>query len=249
MAIDQAIAQIHVQGTTPPTLRFYRWSPPCLSIGAYQHLREEVNLEGCKALGVDLVRRPTGGRAILHDQELTYSIVARAYHPLVSGVILESYRKISAALVMGLHLLGVAAELAPEPSREVHKSAACFDVPSAHEVTAGGRKILGSAQVRKEGVLLQHGSLLLHADAARLHRCLILPPSLTPDVLAGRIAGLDEILGRSIDFAEVTEALVEGFLRSWGIELLPGDLTAEERALAERLRAEKYANEQWTTFR
>ena len=153
MALDEALLQHYVnslvKGEHPaPTLRFYGWQPPCLSLGYAQRAEREVDFEGCTRLGVDWVRRPTGGRAILHDwSELTYSLTAMEHEPYLKGGVLESFRKISGALVEGLHRLGVEAETAGKEARGA-STAACFDAPSAYEITFGGRKLIGSAQAR-----------------------------------------------------------------------------------------------------
>ena len=146
MAMDEAIAQGVAEGVSPPTLRFYAWEPPCVSLGRNQSVAG-IDLAACTQRGYDLVRRPTGGRAILHTDELTYSIVASPDHPLMAGLVLDAYLRISHGLVAGLRRLGIPAEEAPGSNRAgPDVSAACFEVPSAYEITAGGRKILGSAR-------------------------------------------------------------------------------------------------------
>src|SRR2546426_2444691 len=167
MAVDEVLLDGVAAGTTPPTLRFYEWTPPCLSLGYFQPF-DVVDLDGCRALGVEVVRRPTGGRAILHDRELTYSVALPA--PLLGhdAGILPSYRRLSLALQAGLRRLGINVGLAPEsetPTRAVH-GPACFDRPSAHEILLQGRKAGGSAQVRRAGALLHHGSILIEPRVA-----------------------------------------------------------------------------------
>src|SRR5256714_10530366 len=140
MAVDEVLLEGVVAGTAPPTLRFYGWTPPCLSLGYFQPF-DAVNLDGCRALGVDVVRRPTGGRAILHDRELTYSVVLPASTLGHDRGVLPSYRRLSLALQAGLQRLGIDVSLAPEseaPTRAVH-GPACFDRPSAHEILLRGR--------------------------------------------------------------------------------------------------------------
>src|SRR5439155_18887308 len=162
MAVDEVLLDGVAAGTAPPTLRFYEWTPPCLSLGYFQPF-DVVDLDGCRALGVDVVRRPTGGRAILHDRELTYSIVLPAAVLGQDGGVLPSYYRLSLALQDGLRRLGVPATLAPAsaaPSTAVH-GPACFDRPSAHEILLNRRKLVGSAQVRRGGAILQHRSILV----------------------------------------------------------------------------------------
>jgi len=181
MAIDEAILTAVAEGKSPPTLRFFAWEPPCLSIG-YSQAADDVDITKCQQAGVNVVRRPTGGRAILHTDELTCSIVASQGEPRVAGGVVESYRRLSAGLVRGLRFLGVDVAQAEAGhgtvapiGQDADVSAACFDAPSAYEVTAGGKKLVGSAQVRRRGAVLQHGSLLLQGDITRICRYLVVP--------------------------------------------------------------------------
>ena len=172
MAVDEAVAQSIAAHLVPPTLRFYAWAPPCVSLGRNQAVAG-VDLPACAARGFDVVRRPTGGRAILHTDEMTYSIIASPDDPLMHGYVLDSYLRISHGLVAGLRRLGIDAEEAPGTNRAgPDVSAACFEVPSAYEIVAGGRKILGSAQARRSTSVLQHGSLPLVGDLTRVVDCL-----------------------------------------------------------------------------
>lgn len=253
MAIDEAILEAHTGGKVPPTLRFYRWEPACLSIGYFQRAGREVDEEGCRRLGVDWVRRPTGGRAILHDVELTYSVVAREDNPLVSGRIRESYRKISLALLAGLRRLKIPAEMALAQLRgQGLGSAACFDAPSDYEITIHGRKAIGSAQVRRDGALLQHGSILLDVDIERQVGVLHPPGGMTredlAEYLAPRLISLGEALGRPLSPDELAVALRAGFQESWGIILVEGTLTPGEQARVSDLRG-KYASAEWNRRR
>lgn len=249
MAIDQSIADLY-PAQAQPTLRLYRWSPGCLSLGIAQRLARDVDQAACAALGIDIVRRPTGGRAILHDQEVTYSLVTASDDQLIhAGSITESYRRISGALCAGLSALGVAPELAPRPAARSAKSAACFDLPSDYEITLGGRKLVGSAQARQQGVVLQHGTILLHADADAWAQVLRLPESLTAAALSQRLIALDEALGFLPSFEVVAAALIRGFEQSCQIRFEPGDLSSAEEARAAELVRERYANPTWTARR
>ncbi|MER3459321.1 MAG: lipoate--protein ligase family protein [Chloroflexota bacterium] len=172
MAIDEAIVMAVGEGVAPPTVRFFAWQPPCLSLG-YAQDAAEADVDRCRARGWDIVRRPTGGRAILHIDELTYSVVAPASDPRVAGGVLESYNRLSEALVAGLHHLG----LMPERAKPIYQDrgalgAACFDGPAGYEITVGGRKLIGSAQMRRQGLVLQHGALPLEGDIARIAQAL-----------------------------------------------------------------------------
>lgn len=258
MARDEAIARAHAGGDTPPTLRLYAWRPACLSLGRFQRSRE-IDRAACADAGVTIVRRPSGGRALLHDHELTYAVIAREDHPLLGGdSILASYRQISQALLAGLHALGVAAELTPQRRPDRHSpaadpelaprsqgSAACFDTPASYELTVRGRKLVGSAQRRHGGVILQHGAIPLTPHADRLAALLLLPP---PD-LGQRMIALSQAVGRTIPFGTLAEALVGGFAAAWGARFTPGQLSGAERALEHELRASSYASDAWTFAR
>jgi lipoate-protein ligase A len=253
MARDQALLKLYPT-LQQPTLRMYRWQPACVSLGRAQRWARDVDHAACDALGIDVVRRPTGGRAILHEHELTYSVVVGLEHSLIGrrGVV-HSYRVLSAALQVGLARLGVQSAFAPEQARQGHRpsyeSAACFDEPASYEITVGGRKLVGSAQARQHDVLLQHGSLLLHADAARWARVLRLPPTLAPHALKQRMIALDEVLDTKPAFAQVADALAAGFADACGVTLVPGTLTQAEEERAAQLVEEKYANPAWTQRR
>ncbi|HEU5013295.1 MAG TPA: lipoate--protein ligase family protein [Roseiflexaceae bacterium] len=245
MARDEALLHAHAAGMTPPTIRLYQWQPACLSLGRFQR-SGDVDWEACARGGVDVVRRLSGGRALLHADELTYAVIARTDHPLFAGrgSILHSYHDISLALLHGLQRLGVAAELAPAARRRA-VSMACFDTPAAFELTVGGRKLVGSAQARREGVLLQHGALPFSPHAARLQSLLTCAiPDLNTTMMT-----LDEALERPANAATVADALVAGFQAAWNIALEPGTLIPEEQTLEHELRASRYANAAWTRAR
>lgn len=246
MARDEAIAATCGRGAAPPTLRLYRWRPACLSLGRFQR-SAELDRDACARAGVQVVRRPSGGRALLHDDELTYAVVAPLEHPLLgAGSILESYRQISLALLAALRRLGADAALTPvERERRVAGSAACFDAPAAYELTVGGRKLAGSAQTRREGAILQHGAIPLTPHADRLAALLLRPPA----DLGEKMIALDQAIGRAAGFDEVAGALTAGFGAAWGVAFAPGELTDEERAIERRLRDEKYETESWTYAR
>ena len=234
----------------PPTLRFYAWAPPCISLGRHQPLAA-VDVKRCTDLGYDIVRRPTGGRAILHTDELTYSVAARQDDPLMSGMVMDVYLRLSDGLVEGLLRLGVEVEPAPGANRAgPDVSAACFEVPSAYEILAGGKKLLGSAQNRRSGFVLQHGSLPLTGDLARLIECLVLSSDAERDKLRRSLTEhattLEAAAGRSIGFDEAVDALAAGFESALGIELLPADLTEAEQAWALELARDKFGHPDWT---
>jgi lipoate-protein ligase A len=253
MAIDEAIMQAVSNRSSPPTLRFYGWDPPCVSIGYAQSLKKEIDLNLCKELGYDWVRRITGGRAILHIDEITYSIVAPKEEARVAGDIITSYRRLSTGLVEGLRSLTSEVFQANqmETSEKIEKSAACFDVPSHYEVTALGRKLVGSAQVRKRGTVLQHGALPLKGDVSRLVDVLTvtkIKKQQLKDKLLKRAIALDEVVGQEITYNEAVISLVKGFSKALNIKLKAGSLSPYERNLVNRLKTH-YTSKAWNLSR
>jgi lipoate-protein ligase A len=245
MALDEAIMDAVAAGSAPPTLRLYQWDPPCLSLGKRQPLGG-VAADRCVRDGVDVVRRATGGLAILHTDELTYSIAMRPDDPRAAGAILDAYRRLSEGLVAGLRLLGVEPQMAPVvPGGPQSTSAACFEQPSAYELEVGGRKLMGSAQVRSQGRVLQHGSLPLSGDIARIVDYLRFERREEREALRAhlraRATTLGAALGRSVTFPEAAEALAAGFAQALCLKLEPGEPTAAEREAARRLSEEKQA--------
>jgi len=255
MAVDEAVARSVAAGSAPPTLRFYRWRPPAVSLGYFQDPAEAVDLEACRTEGVSVVRRLTGGRAVLHDREVTYSVVVPS--DVLPDSVVESYRLLAEGLVTGLRALGYRAYLAPERPKRAGDpgpgvpGAACFEVPSSYEILVGGRKVVGSAQVRRAGVVLQHGSIMLELDAARLARVLGLGPE-GAERLRARAAGLAEFAasggrghGAGLGYEEVCRAVAEGLEAVLGVRFLRSGLGADEEALARRLAEEKYGQDAW----
>jgi lipoate-protein ligase A len=262
MAIDEAIMIAHREGLVPPTIRFYQWSPPTVSLGYFQDLKKEINIDVCKNLGIDIVRRPTGGKAVLHDKELTYSFIIKENHPLVNGSILETYKKISGGIIRGLSYLGINAELVPlreklksTPSGNEAKSeiphsdikSICFSVPSQYEVQVKGKKIVGSAQVRKREIVLQHGSLLIELEKDKLFSVFNFPSAKIREKLKTgfKATSLKEILKKKINFSELSKILPRGFEEEFGAKLVEGKLTKQEEKISKDLLENKYSTCEW----
>jgi lipoate-protein ligase A len=245
MALDEALLASRLRGGGPPTLRFFAWQPPTISLGYGQPLDGRIDLEAAAALGIGLVRRPTGGSAILHegpDLELTYSVTAAADDFAGAGELLSTYRWIGTALEAGLRRLGAPVEMVPvQPSDPAAMPTFCFARTGSYEIEIAGRKLVGSAQRRQGAGFLQHGAVLLGAAPERLRRVF----AREGDPLAG-MTTLEAVLGRRPSFDETVEALAEGFRAAHGIELRPGGLSAEETGLVESLTQDKYATERWT---
>ena len=249
MAIDEAVVGDVVRGDSPPTLRFYAWSPPCLSLGRNQPLAD-VDSVACQAAGVDVVRRPTGGRAILHTDELTYSIALHQDDPRATGDIVDSYRRLSKGLLAGLLSLDVAATQVTDQGKQAGKlSPVCFEMPSNYEITVGGRKLVGSAQWRAKGGVLQHGSLPLNGDLGRIVDCLDLTAAEREEQrprVRQRATTLEESAGRFLPSEQVTQALIDGLVQALNVSLVRGELTDRERGLAAELRRDRYASPAWS---
>jgi lipoate-protein ligase A len=243
MAIDEALWRGRQAGSSPPTVRFFAWAPPTVSLGYGQPLNADVDLAACRALGVGLVRRPTGGSAIYHDgpeRELTYSVVASAEDLEGSSDLLETYRWIGAALLRGLNALGANAELVPVAVSDGPAPAFCFARTGRYEIEVGGRKLVGSAQRRQGACFLQHGSVLLGADGARLR--ILFPTTLDP---LSTMTTLEQALGRCPRWEDVADALAAAFEAEHALTLKPDGLTAEELVRVEELAQTRYATERW----
>ncbi len=245
MALDEALLVSRLRGAGAPTLRFFAWQPPTISLGYGQRLDHRIDTQAARLMGIGLVRRPTGGSAILHegpDLELTYSVTAAAGDFGGADELLATYRWVGAALGAGLRRLGAPVEMVPaQPSDPAAMPAFCFARTGSHELEVGGHKLVGSAQRRQGSGFLQHGSVMLGAVPARL--CRVFPGEVDP--LAG-MTTLEAVLGRRPPFDEMVEALAIGFRDTHGIELRPGVLSREEVALTDALVKEKYATERWT---
>ena len=252
MSLDEAIMEAVTAGSQPPTLRLYAWEPACLSLGHAQPVAD-VDLSALEQRGWQLVRRPTGGRAILHTDELTYSVCAHQENPLMTGGILESYRRISSALTRGLEKLEIRANADNHyglPDGSSLNAAVCFEVPSNYEITANGKKLIGSAQARRSLGVLQHGSLPLSGDLTRITEVLKFETSAERTAAARRLLDhattAETILGIAPTWENAAESLKQAFQEQVQVELvesLPGPAEIER---AHCLQIEKYANPVWT---
>lgn len=251
MAVDEAILESVYAGDSPPTLRLYAWEPACLSLGHAQPY-SEVNTKALDFYGWDVVRRPTGGRAILHVDELTYAVIAPEDEPRVKGGVLESYLRLSEALLESLKILGLTPQ-AEEKMKAANKgkpNPVCFEVPSNYEITVSGKKLIGSAQARRKEGILQHGALPLHGDLSRIITALQFPNEEKRRKARSRLlehATTVEIeLGRKISREEANLAFKQAFQDVLNLKLDPRKLTAKEIHRAEELQRNKYAHPSWT---
>jgi lipoyl(octanoyl) transferase len=250
MAVDEAMLEAVGKQQAMPTLRLYAWNPPCLSLGIGQSVKD-VNMEALQFYGWDCVRRPTGGRAILHTDELTYSVIAPLNEPRIAGGVLESYSRLSKALLDALIRLDLPAQAEKEyPLGEDVEAdgPVCFEVPSNYEITVGGKKLIGSAQARRKDGVLQHGSLPLYGDLTRVNRVLQYPNDLTRLKAAQRLlahATTVERLGYSVSWEMSAKAFVEAFCHTLQLNLQEEEISAAELQRAEELVAQKYGHPSW----
>lgn len=252
MAIDEAILEAVGSGAAPPTLRLYAWEPACLSIGYAQPLADASQL-ALRRLGWHLVRRPTGGRAILHVDELTYAVAAPPHEPRLAGGVLESYRRLAQALLAALRLLGLPARSLAEPPASPyppHENPVCFEAPSNYEIVAHGKKLIGSAQARRKEGVLQHGSLPLFGDLARITLALSFPDEAgrraAAERLLARAATVEAILGRRVSWESAAQAFEQAFRETLGLEWISQGLTETELRRADELVLQKYGHPAWT---
>ncbi len=251
MAVDEAILTEVVSKNVPPTLRLYSWHPYCLSIGHAQSI-SEVNTKFLIKKGWEMVRRPTGGRAILHADELTYSINAPIDDPHIQGGVIESYRHLSHCLLRALEFIGIKTYSKPKVEEERHlsKNPVCFQYPSDYEITFQGKKLIGSAQARKINGLLQHGAIPLFGDISRIISALNYKTDeekiRAKRNLLMRATTLQAIMGHMISWKELVDAIVHSFEETLNIHFIYSSLSPNELNRAKTLQKEKYANEAWT---
>ena len=251
MAVDEAILESVSQKLQPPTLRLYDWHPYTLSLGHAQPF-SDVDTQALAEKGWDVVRRPTGGRAILHADELTYSICAPQDDPHVSGNVLESYRLLSTGLLKALELAGIQADskLKDEAEKRNAANPVCFQYPSDYEITYRGKKLIGSAQARRNRGVLQHGAIPLNGNIDRIVTVLSFPDEYARETARIRLiehaTTVSEILGQEASWETLAQCMIEGFNKALNINLMQSNTTSIENSRAYQLLKEKYANDQWT---
>ncbi len=232
MAIDKAILVANSKELVPPTVRFYGWTPPAISIGYFQGLTEEIDLDACRTYGVEYVRRITGGGAVFHEKELTYSIVIPESHPHMSKNILESYSRICGAIIKGLQKLGIQGTYAP-----------------INDILVSGKKISGNAQTRKYGTILQHGTILMDVDVEKMFSLLKVPNEKIKDKMIHdvkqRVTSIKHILGKELSFDQVAQAMKHGFEQEFTMHLVEEPLSEEEKKLAATFERECFAAKTW----
>ncbi|WP_336821731.1 biotin/lipoate A/B protein ligase family protein [Staphylococcus capitis] len=254
MAMDEALLNFVSRGEIDPVIRFYTWNPATLSIGYFQRLQKEIDIEKVNEKGFGLVRRQTGGRGVLHDKELTYSVIVPESHPNMPSTITEAYRVISQGLLEGFKNLGFETYFAVPRSKEEReklkqpRSSVCFDAPSWYELVVEGRKIAGSAQTRQKGVILQHGSILQDIDIDVLFDMFIFKndrlKAKMKEAFVEKAVAINDISDTHITLSEMEKAFEEGFKTGLNIEFKPLELSEQQLAEVKELE-EKYRSDDW----
>lgn len=254
MAMDEALLNFVSRGEIDPVIRFYTWNPATLSVGYFQRLTKEIDIEKVQEKGYGLVRRQTGGRGVLHDKELTYSVIVPESHPEMPSTVTEAYRVISEGLLEGFQALCFEASFSIPRSKEEReklkqpRSAVCFDAPSWYELVVEGRKIAGSAQIRQKGVILQHGSLLQDVDIDDLFDMFIFKNERLKDKMKQsfleKAVAINDISDRHITIPEMEEAFEIGFKKGLNIDFKPLNLTHKQQEEVNVL-IEKYKADEW----
>ncbi len=252
MAVDQAIMESVSREDHFPTLRFYDWKPACLSLGYAQKFRD-VDMDRLAEFGWDIVRRPTGGKAILHIDELTYSVAIPEDNPIVHGGVIASYRRLSSALLGGLEKLAVPADITSREEAGRATGAVCFEVPSDYEVTANGHKLIGSAQVRRKTTVLQHGTLPLYGDVSRICEVLAYEDEAERQTahehVIERATTIERVVGQRIEWGDVAHALQKSFAETFDLDFIVSSLSVWEQKRAQELVETVYAGDTWTLKR
>ncbi|WP_219914583.1 lipoate--protein ligase family protein [Thalassobacillus sp. CUG 92003] len=254
MAMDEALLNWHSQGKIPPVLRFYGWKPGGVSVGYFQKVHGKIDLEGVERHGYQLVRRQTGGRAVLHDQELTYSIIVSEEHPSMPQSVKEAYLVLSQGLLEGFKELGIEAEFAiPDGKMETTGSAVCFEEPSWYELIVAGKKAAGSAQMRKKGVILQHGSIPIELDIDTLFDLFVYPSDRVKErakkAFKDKAIAINTLTSEPQTFDQTNAAFKTGFEKGLNIRLEPFQLNEEQFAEVQNIAETKYNQSEWNFSR
>ncbi len=255
MALDEALLEWHSKGEIGPVLRFYEWQPATLSIGYFQSVEKEIEMDEVKKHGLGFVRRPTGGRGVLHEHELTYSVIVSENYPDMPETVTEAYRVISGGVLEGFRNLGLDAKFSvPETVEQTNdlkkpKSAVCFDTPSWYELVVEGKKVAGSAQTRQKGVILQHGAILLSLDEDKLVSLFKFKSEEQRErmrvSLPEKAVAIDRLIDRIVSVSECVKAFARGFEVALDIKLEPLELTEEQLEFVMEIERKKYANDDW----
>ena len=260
MAIDEALLSLVGEGESLPTLRFYEWRAPWVSLGTGQSAND-LERAGLDERGWGLLRRASGGTAVLHQGQLGYAVILPTSHPIWEGDLASSYQRIAAPLALGLSWLGVSSEPAPPPLKASFAAGAppaasrvCFSALGPYELLdRSGRKLTGNSQIRRRYGTLQHGTIQLSGNQSELVGVLAnLAPAESPGLVAyllTHVGSLEESAGHGISGVDLAEALTRAFGQALGVCLAAGALTDRERCAAEDLAETKYRDPAWTNRR
>lgn len=250
MALDECLLNWHSDGKIPPTLRFYGWSKPSLSVGHFQDVDKVIDFNALEKHGCQFVRRLTGGSAVLHDDELTYSLVISEQHPSIPKSVREAYYVLSKGILEGYKNLGIMVDYAmPEKSLEKDRTAVCFEKPAFYEMVVDGKKISGNAQTRKKGVLLQHGSIPMNMDAQMLFDLFRFPSEEVRErkrrTFASKAITINQITNKIHKYNMLKEAFLKGFETGLDLTFNPLQLSESQWKEVHHLAQTKYASESW----
>ena len=250
MAMDEALLKWHKNGDIPPTLRFYGWSSPSLSVGHFQKVEEQIDFEAVQRYQCDFVRRLTGGSAVLHDDELTYSIVVTEEHPNIPKTVREAYHVLTKGILEGYRNLGIEADYA-YPSKfatRKDRSAVCFEQVAYYEMIVDGKKLSGNAQTRKNGVLLQHGSIPMSIDDHMLFDLFLFPSEKIKNdkrlAFSNKAIAINQITNEKHTYDTLAEAFYNGFQKGLNVTFTPLTLTQEQWDEVHHLAKTKYNSEE-----
>lgn len=257
MAMDEMLLHWHSTGKIPSVIRFYGWNSPTLSIGYFQQIEKEIDMKKVKDSGIGFVRRATGGRAVLHEHELTYSVIVSEGHRKMPDNVTEAYRVISEGLLKGFQQLGFhsyfSVPLTEEARQKLRnpKSAICFDAPSWYELVVEGRKIAGSAQTRQQGVILQHGAILLELDQHKLFDLFLFQNDEAKQRMMAnfKAVAINDLSEKRFTVEEIKPAFKQGFEDGLQVELQDYTLTEAQHEEIVHLCKEKYENDDWNFMR
>ena len=250
MALDEAILEHIGCGESAPTLRLYAWHPACLSLGHAQPFAD-VDMARLRERGWEVVRRATGGRAILHTDEITYSVIAPNDEPRVAGTVLDSYNRLAQALLLAVKELDLPVEVKEgRVDNKLLPNPVCFEVPSTYEITVNGKKLIGSAQARKKEGVLQHGSLPLVGDLTRICQALVFENEGARETASKRLleraTTVESALGRQVSWETAALSFIHAFEGQLGLDLVKGQVSESELKRTEELVKDKYAHPSWT---
>lgn len=243
MAVDEAIMKAKVENKVSNTLRFYQWHPSAVTIGRFQKISDEINIQNCKKYGIDIARRISGGGAVYHDSdgEITYSVIAKLSALGCKDLdMLGAYQKICCGLNEAVRILGKKAVYQqPSPKR-------------CPNLAISGKKISGNAQASKKGILLQHGTFLIDINHKKMFTFLKVPwTNNLDDILAvskRKLTSAKQELGSNFSTKDTYLALINGFKTALNIELVESGLTTYEQNLIEKIKKERFGSEEWNLF-